>query len=598
VIAPKIAPTPALNSFPAPPTRPRTPIAVTVSSPSPCRPRIPAYEPGREPRPSRHEKFLYDGLNRLVKARGIASRSSFAPDLNPGQTDQKKFEFSYVYALNGNLTEKIASDYDSHTESDHWQYTYTNHKARFIATSAQAGTRFTMSYDAAGNTISKADAALNLTKLMSYDSQNRIQSITNAATSEVMGEYRYDDQGFRVYKKHKQTTNTVTTTYELETPNKYFAVERQKDLANNPVPNTEYAVNNVFLDGVRIAAVIPSGAARWFMTDQVDSVNVVTNDAGDAISAIDYLPYGETWYQTGDTGFSPKYNSQELDKESGLYFFNARHYDPEIARFETADSVVDGESSIVGWNRYAYVKGNPIMYKDPTGHFGQVGGAGYYIPPIPVVAKTQSKTPAKAASTGNASDKAQVEDVLRFQGTEKKVFQIKGKNGKVTDVFNRSSDIEILNGENMPNNTDFWGSQDWSKKTHGGRPKNGGSDQIHRVDLPSATDIPGPNHRFRVPRANQIIGKPGDRFGTKVDLDVLNEKDEVIGSVRIAHPTKVNSRILNAKPDEIFEPGTYIGTSHRPVGNTTGAHTHIEAIDSRGVEDDKKHRNDLLHMLQ
>lgn len=248
------------------------------------------------------------------------------------------------------------------------------------------------------------DAALNLTKLMTYDSQNRIQNVENAsaplsagaATHEVMGEYRYDDQGFRVYKKHASTGSAQApkTIYELETPNKYFAVERQKDLANNPVPNTEYAVNNVFLDGVRIAAVVPTGQARWFMTDhgstaltaRVDSVNIVTNDEahgcalvargmdaesatnGDAISAIDYLPYGETWYQEGDTGFSPKYNSQELDKESGLYFFNARHYDPEIARFETADSVVDGEFSVKGWNRYMYVGGNPIMYKDPTGH--------------------------------------------------------------------------------------------------------------------------------------------------------------------------------------------------------------------------------------
>lgn len=314
-----------------------------------------------------HIEYDYDGLNRLVAARGIATRYA-------NSTESKKYELGYRYALNGNLTQKIVSDYDTHITSDQWTYSYTNHKAGTIFTSATGINRFTMSYDAAGNTATKADTVLNLTKRMAYDSQNRIQSVKNDTTNEVMGEYRYDDQGFRVYKKHKQAnaatnaTPASTTFYELETPNKYFAIERQKDAANNPAPNTAYAVNNVFLDGVRIAAMIPSGQARWFMTDQVDSVNVVTNDAGDAISAIDYLPYGETWYQEGDTGFSPKYNSQELDKESGLYFFNARHYDSEIARFETADSVVDGESSIKGWNRYMYVGGNPIKYKDPTGH--------------------------------------------------------------------------------------------------------------------------------------------------------------------------------------------------------------------------------------
>jgi RHS repeat-associated protein len=65
---------------------------------------------------------------------------------------------------------------------------------------------------------------------------------------------------------------------------------------------------------------------------------------------------------------APKYNSQELDKESGYYFYNARHYDPEIGRFVTADSVIDGELSTQGWNRYAYVHNNPIIYRDPTGH--------------------------------------------------------------------------------------------------------------------------------------------------------------------------------------------------------------------------------------
>jgi len=65
---------------------------------------------------------------------------------------------------------------------------------------------------------------------------------------------------------------------------------------------------------------------------------------------------------------NPKYNSQELDRETNFYFYNARYYDPEVCRFVTADNIVDGELSAIGWNRYAYVKGNPVVGKDPTGH--------------------------------------------------------------------------------------------------------------------------------------------------------------------------------------------------------------------------------------
>jgi RHS repeat-associated protein len=93
------------------------------------------------------------------------------------------------------------------------------------------------------------------------------------------------------------------------------------------------------------------------------------DETGAAISRSEYLPYGESWVQTGDKGYSPKYNGQELDGESEFYYYNARHYDPQIGRFISADTVVDGATTSAGWNRYMYVHGNPVMYKDPSGHF-------------------------------------------------------------------------------------------------------------------------------------------------------------------------------------------------------------------------------------
>ena len=36
--------------------------------------------------------------------------------------------------------------------------------------------------------------------------------------------------------------------------------------------------------------------------------------------------------------------------------------------------MVDGEDTAFGWNRYMYTRGNPIRYKDPTGHFEIVEG--------------------------------------------------------------------------------------------------------------------------------------------------------------------------------------------------------------------------------
>jgi len=38
---------------------------------------------------------------------------------------------------------------------------------------------------------------------------------------------------------------------------------------------------------------MPNGECRYYLTDQVDSVNVVLNDKGDAITRTEYKPYGE-----------------------------------------------------------------------------------------------------------------------------------------------------------------------------------------------------------------------------------------------------------------------------------------------------------------
>ena len=149
----------------------------------------------------------------------------------------------------------------------------------------------------------------------------------------------------------------------------YFGLEKQRDSEGVLIENSSYAVNNVYLNGVRIAAVIPSGEARYYLTDQVDSVKVVVDDNGLPVTRMEYLPYGETWFTEGDENNAPKYNSQELDKETNFYFYNARHYDPEISRFVTPDTVIDGEFDTQGWNRFTYVSNNPILYRDPTGHF-------------------------------------------------------------------------------------------------------------------------------------------------------------------------------------------------------------------------------------
>jgi hypothetical protein len=54
---------------------------------------------------------------------------------------------------------------------------------------------------------------------------------------------------------------------------------------------------------------------------------------------------------------------------------NARLYDPLTARFLSADSLIPNSKDPLAYNRYIYVRNNPLKYTDPTGHWWQLVAA-------------------------------------------------------------------------------------------------------------------------------------------------------------------------------------------------------------------------------
>lgn len=62
------------------------------------------------------------------------------------------------------------------------------------------------------------------------------------------------------------------------------------------------------------------------------------------------------------------YTGQREEAELGLYYYVARWYDPALARFTQADTIVPNPGSAKAYDRYAYVNNNPMRFVDPTGH--------------------------------------------------------------------------------------------------------------------------------------------------------------------------------------------------------------------------------------
>ncbi|WP_242875691.1 RHS repeat-associated core domain-containing protein [Anaerobium acetethylicum] len=54
--------------------------------------------------------------------------------------------------------------------------------------------------------------------------------------------------------------------------------------------------------------------------------------------------------------------------ETGLYYINARMYDPLTARFLQEDTYTGNPNDPLSLNLYTYCHNDPVSYDDPTGH--------------------------------------------------------------------------------------------------------------------------------------------------------------------------------------------------------------------------------------
>ena len=82
------------------------------------------------------------------------------------------------------------------------------------------------------------------------------------------------------------------------------------------------------------------------------------------------MPYGEAWLTDNTPSTNEnKFTTYSRDTESGLDYAVKRYYGSKIGRFGSVDALSSSarvEESQT-WNRYGYVKDDPINFSDPDG---------------------------------------------------------------------------------------------------------------------------------------------------------------------------------------------------------------------------------------
>ena len=91
-------------------------------------------------------------------------------------------------------------------------------------------------------------------------------------------------------------------------------------------------------------------------------------ERGSVVARRLYHPYGAERYAEGALPTDFTFTGQRKMPGLGLMHYGARYYHPLLGRFISADTIVPEPSEPQDFNRYAYVRNNPLRFVDPSGH--------------------------------------------------------------------------------------------------------------------------------------------------------------------------------------------------------------------------------------
>jgi|GEM_PF-2284390 len=258
------------------------------------------------------------------------------------------FNRNYAYDDDNRITQKV------HENGMIYNFSYlaNTHAVSSIDVVNGAGiSRIDYAYDEYGNMRTKEvfnGASLTESIVYSYDEENRLTKIDDSLTELT---FKYDNKGQRIKKVFEDEAGVIKENIYV---NGFYTV-------------ADGQINKHISDGVNIIATKLDDShdeIKYYHSNHLGSTAALSDRQGEAFQEYLYYPYGELWVKdqnVDDEEFDILFTGQHYDKESGLYYMNARYYDPDIGMFMRPDPAMDG------LNHYAYANCNPIKYSDPTG---------------------------------------------------------------------------------------------------------------------------------------------------------------------------------------------------------------------------------------
>ena len=106
---------------------------------------------------------------------------------------------------------------------------------------------------------------------------------------------------------------------------------------------------------------------QFYLFDSLGSVTDLTGLDGTLKASYQYDAWGNLRAQTGASFNVFGFTGHERDDETGLYYFKARFYDPELGLFLSEDPFAGEVNTPPSLHRYLYAYANPTVYVDLDG---------------------------------------------------------------------------------------------------------------------------------------------------------------------------------------------------------------------------------------
>ena len=359
--------------------------------------------------------YTYDSLDRV--------KEMTYTDLETGKVMES---YQYSYDKSSNITEKTQvnnypkEDADKVNETKVYTYDTLGRLIKTVTTDHKKDDKtkvVTYTYDNVGNRLKEDDGTT--TTSYTYNGLDQLKTSTKekGTAVEEVRQYDYDANGNQTDVKNTKTGENQTYVYDAE--NRLSQVSVTKDGNTAVIQQNIYngegqriqkidgdeTINYYYQDGVVAYTTDANGeqnsqnligtdgnvlaterfqqnATQYYLynKDIQGSTSSLVKEDGSADATYQYTDFGETTIQGDDQAKNEVcYTGGIYDQSTGLYYLNARYYNPEDGRFMTEDSYRGEIMNPETGHLYVYCANNPVNYVDPSGHlFGNWDMFGRY----------------------------------------------------------------------------------------------------------------------------------------------------------------------------------------------------------------------------